>query len=235
MSGSGMKNGPVTYDAVDSSAKKKTMPVFTDAAAEMLTVPNVDPQRNSTFVGYNSGKCWRGPQGSGLIFGRKGLLQVAGAHGRTMGVGKEEMLGLLVAVESRIALGGDGGGRYGGGNQTGISITACRMQLSEIRIVDDRNYEILAAKRPHGKTEVPKYPAADLTGRWKARIQFAAATFDHTCHVKQQGTHLVGTQHDDFVARDFTGKLEGDSMSGALVTGAKWIVTRLALRRGDRG
>ena len=106
MSGNRMENGPLTYDTVYSLAKKKNIPVFTDAAAEMLTVPNIYLQRGSTFVGYSGGKCLRGPQCAGLILGRKDLLQAAWVssaphhgHGRTMKVGKEEMLGLLAAVE----------------------------------------------------------------------------------------------------------------------------------------
>jgi L-seryl-tRNA(Ser) seleniumtransferase len=106
MSGNRMESGPLNYDAVYSIAKKKNIPVFTDAAAEMLTVPNVYLQRGSTFVGYSGGKCMRGPQCSGLIIGRKDLLQAAWVvsaphhgHGRTMKIGKEEIVGLLAAVE----------------------------------------------------------------------------------------------------------------------------------------
>jgi len=106
MTGNRMESGSLTYDAVYSIAKKKNIPVFTDAAAEMLTVPNTYLQRGSTFVGYSGGKCLRGPQCAGLILGRKDLLQAAWissaphhGHGRTMKVGKEEMLGLLAAVE----------------------------------------------------------------------------------------------------------------------------------------
>ena len=106
MAGPRMENGPLNYEAVYSLAKKKNIPVFTDAAAEMLTVPNTYLQRGSTFVGYSGGKCLRGPQCSGLILGRKDLLQAAWVcsaphhgHGRTMKIGKEEMVGLLAAVE----------------------------------------------------------------------------------------------------------------------------------------
>src|SRR5690242_17059157 len=52
------------------------------------------------------GKCLRGPQCSGVILGRKDLLQAAWVssaphhgHGRAMKIGKEEMVGLLAAVE----------------------------------------------------------------------------------------------------------------------------------------
>ena len=106
MTGNRMENGPLNYDAVYSIAKKKNVPVFTDAAAEMLTVPNEYLKRGSTFVGYSGGKCLRGPQCSGVILGRKDLLQAAWVcsaphhgHGRAMKIGKEEMLGLLAAVE----------------------------------------------------------------------------------------------------------------------------------------
>src|SRR5215470_3791653 len=106
MSGGRMENGPLTYDTVYGLAKKKNIPVFTDAAAEMLTIPNEYLKRGSTFVGYSGGKCLRGPQCSGLILGRKDLLQAAWVssaphhgHGRAMKIGKEEILGLLAAVE----------------------------------------------------------------------------------------------------------------------------------------
>ena len=106
MSSPRMESGPLTYDTIYGLAKKKNIPVFTDAAAEMMTIPNTYLQRGSTFVGYSGGKCLRGPQCSGVILGRKDLLQAAWVssaphhgHGRTMKIGKEEMLGLLAAVE----------------------------------------------------------------------------------------------------------------------------------------
>jgi hypothetical protein len=106
MTGNRLESGPLNYDVVYGLARKKNIPVFTDAAAEMLTVPNVYLRRGSTFVGYSGGKCLRGPQCSGLILGRKDLLQAAWVasaphhgHGRAMKIGKEEILGLLAAVE----------------------------------------------------------------------------------------------------------------------------------------
>src|SRR5436190_18971132 len=106
MSNPRMENGPLTYDTVYTLAKKKNIPVFIDAAAEMLTIPTAHLQRGATFVGYSGGKCLRAPQCSGLILGRKDLLQAAWVssaphrgHGRAMKIGKEEMVGLLAAVE----------------------------------------------------------------------------------------------------------------------------------------
>src|ERR1051326_4345646 len=295
MSGPRMENGPLNYDTVYGIAKKKNIPVFTDAAAEMLTVPNAYLQRGSTFVGYSGGKCLRGPQCSGLILGRKDLLQAAWVssaphhgHGRTMKIGKEEMVGLLAAVEMwvqrdhkkedemwtqwmqtigdrvtkidgvtaavrqprglnnhspglsinwdpaklgisgeqvtnilwttepRVALGGGGGGGGRGGqsaaNQTGISITAYMMMPEEVKIVADRLFEILSAKRSPWQPETPKTPTTDLTGRWDVQIQFAAGSSEHSFFVKQQGNHLVGRHQGDFTARDFSGTISGDDV-----------------------
>ncbi len=101
-----LESGPLTYDAVYSIAKKRNIPVFTDAAAEMLTIPNGHLQKGATFVGYSGGKCLRGPQCAGLVLGRKDLLQAAWissaphhGHGRAMKIGKEEMVAMLAAVE----------------------------------------------------------------------------------------------------------------------------------------
>jgi L-seryl-tRNA(Ser) seleniumtransferase len=60
------------------------------------------------LVAFSGGKGMRGPQSSGLLLGRKDLIEAARLNappngntvGRGMKVNKEEMLGLLVAVES---------------------------------------------------------------------------------------------------------------------------------------
>jgi len=98
--------GPPSFADVVRLAKQRNIPVLVDAAAEMLTIPNVHLQRGATLVGYSGGKCIRGPQCAGLLLGRKDLIQAAWVHsaphhgyGRTMKVGKEEAMGMLMAVE----------------------------------------------------------------------------------------------------------------------------------------
>jgi D-glucosaminate-6-phosphate ammonia-lyase len=289
------ESGPLSYETIYGLAKKKNIPVLVDAAAEMLTVPNVHLQRGATLVGYSGGKCIRGPQCAGLLLGRKDLVKAAWmssaphhGHGRTMKVGKEEAIGMLAAVEMwmkrdhkaemaqwiswmnniaarvskvegvktsvreprglsnhspglsinwdpaklgitgdevskilfttepRIALNGGGGG---GGNrgsraagETGISITAYMMSPGEDKIVGDRIYQILSAKRPAWKPDASNPPAGDLTGRWDVRIEFAAGSSEHALHVKQQGNQLAGTHQGDFVSRDFSGTISGDDV-----------------------
>jgi L-seryl-tRNA(Ser) seleniumtransferase len=100
-------SGPLSLENVAKLAKPRDIPVLVDAAAENLTIPNVHLDRGATIVAYSGGKAIRGPQCSGLLLGRKDLLmsawQASSPHhgpGRDNKVGREEMLGLLAAVEA---------------------------------------------------------------------------------------------------------------------------------------
>jgi hypothetical protein len=99
--------GPMGLEAVAQMAKPKNIPILVDAAAEVLTIPNVHLQRGATIVAYSGGKAICGPQCSGLLLGRKDILQSAwqasAPHhgpGRDNKVGREETLGMLAAVEA---------------------------------------------------------------------------------------------------------------------------------------
>ena len=81
--------------------------LFRSAAAERLTFPDAYLSKGVDLVGYSGGKCLRGPQCAGLLLGRKDLVQAAWlnsaphhAFGRSMKVGKEEIMGMLAAVEA---------------------------------------------------------------------------------------------------------------------------------------
>jgi uncharacterized pyridoxal phosphate-dependent enzyme len=91
---------------VSEIARSRGVPLFVDAAAEDLTVPNAYLQRGATLVGYSGGKVLRGPQCCGLLMGREDLVRAAWinaaphhSYGRPMKVGKEEIAGMLAAVE----------------------------------------------------------------------------------------------------------------------------------------
>ena len=82
------------------------IPTIVDAAAERPDVPNRYLTDGVDAVCYSGGKCLRGPQASGLILGKKSLLKAAFLNGaphhalaRPMKAGKEEVMGLLAAVE----------------------------------------------------------------------------------------------------------------------------------------
>jgi uncharacterized pyridoxal phosphate-dependent enzyme len=101
------ESGPMDTPAISAIAKRHGVPVLVDAAAEILTIPNIHLERGATLVAYSGGKFIRGPQSAGLLLGRKDLVQAAWVHaaphhgyGRAMKVGREEMIAMLVAVES---------------------------------------------------------------------------------------------------------------------------------------
>lgn len=88
--------------------KKHNVPLFNDAAAD---VPPADRlagiwREGFDLVAFSGGKGLMGPQCSGLLLGRKDLIEAgrpaispSGGIGRGMKVGKEEIVGLVAAVE----------------------------------------------------------------------------------------------------------------------------------------
>ena len=68
--------------------------------------PERAPAERRTLVAYSGGKCLRGPQTAGLLLGRKDLVRAAWVHSaphhgvtRSLKVGKEDAIGMLMAVE----------------------------------------------------------------------------------------------------------------------------------------
>ncbi len=99
-------DGPLGTEAISNVARRHNVPVLVDAAAEVLTIPNVHLKRGATAVAYSGGKCLRGPQAAGMVLGDKNFLEAAWANsaphhafGRSLKVGKEEIMGMLAAVE----------------------------------------------------------------------------------------------------------------------------------------
>lgn len=88
--------------------KERGVPTFNDAASDIPPVERLTQYAREGFdlVAFSGGKALRGPQCSGMLLGRKDLIEAArpatnpyASIGRGMKVGKEEMLGLLAAVE----------------------------------------------------------------------------------------------------------------------------------------
>ena len=101
------KGQPLSLEVISGIAKEYGIPVLVDAAAENLTIPCVHLERGATVVAYSGGKAICGPQCAGLLLGDKDLLmsawQASSPHhgpGRDNKVGKEEMMGMLAAVEA---------------------------------------------------------------------------------------------------------------------------------------
>jgi len=98
---------PLSLEVISRIAKPKDIPILMDAAAEDLTLPPIHLKRGATIVAYSGGKAICGPQCAGVLFGDKNILmsawQASSPHhgpGRDNKVGKEEMLGMLAAVEA---------------------------------------------------------------------------------------------------------------------------------------
>lgn len=99
----------LSLEAIAAAVSDKHIPILVDAAAENLTIPNIHLQRGATVVTYSGGKVMCGPQGAGLILGKKSILkaawQASAPHhgiGRDNKVGREETLGMVAAVEAWI-------------------------------------------------------------------------------------------------------------------------------------
>jgi L-seryl-tRNA(Ser) seleniumtransferase len=105
--GEAMNEHPMKLGEMAEAAHKRGIPVIVDAAAERLTIPNVYLTGGADMVAYSGGKCLRGPQCAGILLGKKDLLQAAWinsaphhAFGRALKVAKEEIMGMLAAVEA---------------------------------------------------------------------------------------------------------------------------------------
>jgi L-seryl-tRNA(Ser) seleniumtransferase len=102
--------GQIKVDEFAKMGKELKVPTFIDAAAD---TPPVSHLWDYTHMGYDlaafsGGKAIRGPQCAGLLIGRKDLVAYAllnnSPHedtlGRSQKVGKEEIVGMVKAIES---------------------------------------------------------------------------------------------------------------------------------------
>ena len=94
-------------------AQKHGIPTFNDCAADVPPVENLWKYNEMGFdlVTFSGGKGLRGPQSAGLLMGKKKYIDAArlsapprgNTVGRGMKVNKEEVLGMLVTIESYLA------------------------------------------------------------------------------------------------------------------------------------
>jgi L-seryl-tRNA(Ser) seleniumtransferase len=240
-------------------------------------------------VAYSGGKCLRGPQAAGLLLGRKDLVKAAWVHsaphhgpGRGYKVGKEEAIGMLMAVEmwmkrdheaewkqwtswlehvakrvsaidgitttivqprglsnrmpslrilwnrDRLGLAGDAVVRTlwdtdpriglfpargeGDPAQTGVTVNPYMMMPGDDKVVAERLHAVLSSPPAKAATDPPRAPAADLSGRWDVKIEYAAGTSRHALNLRQRGNEVDGMHTGDFVSRDLSGTIDGDKV-----------------------
>ncbi|MEQ9209437.1 MAG: aminotransferase class V-fold PLP-dependent enzyme, partial [Pseudomonadales bacterium] len=106
-------DGEIKYEEFIALGKKHGIPTFIDCAADVPPVENLFKFTRMGFdlVAFSGGKGLRGPQSAGLLLGNRKLIEAARLHtpprgttiGRGMKVNKEEVLGMLVALELYLA------------------------------------------------------------------------------------------------------------------------------------
>jgi uncharacterized pyridoxal phosphate-dependent enzyme len=93
--------------------RRHGIPTFNDAAADVPPVDNLFRYTKMGFdlVAFSGGKGLRGPQSTGLLLGREDLIRAARLNtmphsdtfGRGLKVSKEELVAMMVAVESYLS------------------------------------------------------------------------------------------------------------------------------------
>jgi L-seryl-tRNA(Ser) seleniumtransferase len=101
--------GKIGAEEFVALGKKHKIPTMNDAAADTPPLENLTKYVKMGFdlVVFSGGKGIRGPQSAGLLLGRKDLIDAARMNsspysdsiGRGLKVNKEELLGMMVAVE----------------------------------------------------------------------------------------------------------------------------------------
>lgn len=104
--------GEIGHEEWLEVAEKYNIPTMNDCAADVPPVENLwkYTQMGFDLVCFSGGKGIRGPQSAGLLLGNKNLIQAARLHapprgntvGRGMKVNKEEILGMMVALEKYV-------------------------------------------------------------------------------------------------------------------------------------
>lgn len=275
----------LSLENVAKIAKPHKIPVLIDAAAEVLTIPNIHLQRGADVVVYSGGKAICGPQCAGLVLGRKDILmsawQASSPHhgpGRDNKVGREEMIGMLAAVETWVKRNheqewktwlswlnniakkvstiegittsifeptelsnkspvlniywdpqvfnitgeevaeelGRNKPRVAIGAQTkdgksSVNITSGQMQLGNDKVVGARIHEVLSRKHDP-KPSTLEAPAANISGRWDADVQFFSSTSKHSLYMEQDGNWITGSHKGEFTVRDMRGTIEGNAV-----------------------
>lgn len=107
------EKGEIKWEEFVALGKKHDVPTFIDCAADVPPVENLFKFTKMGFdlVCFSGGKGIRGPQSAGLLLGKRKYIEAARLHtpprgttiARGMKVNKEEVLGMLVALERYLA------------------------------------------------------------------------------------------------------------------------------------
>ena len=105
--------GQVPLELAIDMCRSRDLPLIVDAAAQLPPVENLwrFTEMGVTATLFSGGKGLCGPQSSGLVLGKKALIDACSFNacprafiGRPMKAGKEEIVGLLAAVRRYVSL-----------------------------------------------------------------------------------------------------------------------------------
>lgn len=233
---------PFSLEVIAGIAKPKNIPVLIDAAAENLTIPSVHLKRGADVVAYSGGKAMRGPQCAGLLLGNKEILmsawQASSPHhgpGRDNKVGREEMIGMMAAVETWIKRDHDAEYKSWLNRLDTISKKALTIQGVKTNIT---NPEELSNKHPTlwiswdpTKLHVSAYEVAEEISSTKPRVAIGSrdesdgsTTIDIvSSHMKEGEDVIVANRIFEILSRKRSPKSESMAAPSTNLTG-KWDV-----------
>jgi len=181
---------PFSLEVIASIAKPHQVPVLVDAAAEDLTLPPVHFKRGATIVAYSGGKAICGPQCAGLMLGDKAILmsawQASSPHhgpGRDNKVGREEMIGMMAAVEDWVKRDHAADwkkwlGWLGTISKRLSSISGLKLEVIERTLLDNKT-PVLKVSWDAAKLHISAFEVAEELGRNKPRIAVWAEDHDN--------------------------------------------------------
>lgn len=207
--------GALPFEVVVEVAHERCVPVIVDAAS---TLPPVDHLRRwiragADLVVYSGGKGIRGPQDSGMLAGRRVLIEAARANGspfagigRGMKVSKEAMVGLEVALRRFLTMDHEAE-RTLHGRQTDL-IEASLRRRRDVRIACEREW----ADWPAPIIRV--HPMAGAAWRSEA-VRDAMMAGDPSVHINVErgglliNTHCLREGDEMTLAASLTAALDG--------------------------
>ena len=152
------QQGEIKAEEFVKIGKERGVPTMNDAASDATPKENLWKYTKLGFdlVIFSGGKALRGPQATGLLLGRKDLIEASypamspyGGIGRGMKVGKEELCGVFAAVERYLKV--DHAAEYRELEGRVESIRVALKSVSGVRT--DRHVPVIANEVPHVTVE----------------------------------------------------------------------------------
>ncbi len=95
---------------------------------------------------------------------------------------------------------------------TGVSVNPYMMAAGDEKIVADRLFALLSNPPHKDEAPPPAAAAADLSGQWDVKVEYAAGASNHALNLRQRGSEIDGAHRGDFISRDLTGTIDGNNV-----------------------